>query len=53
MNGFWIMVCSAMLYDMVKQERKLAYKHAVKYQKQKSKVSYLKNKLNRSKNTSK
>ena len=42
-----------MLYDMVKQERKYAYRHAIKYQKQKSKVSYLKDKLKRSNNTSK
>ena len=42
MNGFWFVVGSMLVYDMVINERRIAARHAKSYQKQKSKVGELK-----------
>ena len=42
MSGILVIIGSILVYDMVAMERKISWKHARMYQKQKSKVDELK-----------
>lgn len=52
MSGFWFVVTSVMVYNLVLSERYIATKHAKAYQRQKSKVSELRHKLKDNRNNS-
>ena len=50
MTGFWVIVGSLAVYQMVVSERCISWITAKKYQKEKSKSKFLKKELKREKN---
>ena len=52
MSGILVIIGSILVYDMVAMERKISWKNARMYQKQKSKVEELKRTIKHMKKTS-
>ena len=52
MSGFLVIIGSILVYDMVVTERKMSWRHARMYQKQKSKAEELKRRIKHMKKNS-